>query len=101
MVSGVAQGHVVLSFCLTEWYCGSDAAAIRSTAVRDGADWVLNGAKCWIGNALRADVTVVAVKTDPTAGNSVELSGPARLAWLRESARFIPKWVDAAPSTPT
>jgi alkylation response protein AidB-like acyl-CoA dehydrogenase len=65
---GIAEGRIGLSFALTERHCGSDAAAIRSTAVRDGGDWVLNGEKCWIGNAARADVVVVAVKTDPDAG---------------------------------
>jgi len=65
---GVAAGRVSLSFALTERHCGSDAAAIRATAVRSGADWVLNGDKAWIGNAARADLIVVAVKTDPAAG---------------------------------
>ena len=65
---GVAEGRIGLSFALTERHCGSDAAAIRSTAVRDGDGWVLDGEKCWIGNAARADVLVAAVKTDPKAG---------------------------------
>jgi alkylation response protein AidB-like acyl-CoA dehydrogenase len=66
---GVAAGTIGLSFALTERHCGSDASAITSSAVRDGDDWVLNGEKCWIGNAARADVIVVAVKTDPAAGS--------------------------------
>lgn len=65
---GSATGDIALCFALTEDHCGSDAAAIKSTAVMDGDHWVLNGKKAWIGNAARADAIVVAVKTDPAAG---------------------------------
>ncbi|HSV45721.1 MAG TPA: acyl-CoA dehydrogenase family protein [Ramlibacter sp.] len=65
---GVATGQLSLGFALTERHCGSDAAAIRASAVREGDGWVLNGDKAWIGNAARADLIVVAVKTDPAAG---------------------------------
>lgn len=68
VLPGVASGSVGLSFALTEPETGSDAAAIRSTAVRDGDGWRLNGRKAWIGNAARADVIVCAVKTDRAAG---------------------------------
>jgi len=66
---GVARGELKLSFALTEDHCGSDAAAICSTAVRDGEGWRLNGKKAWIGNLGRADLTVVSLKTDPDAGS--------------------------------
>jgi len=65
---GIAAGKLGLSFALTEPHAGSDAAAIRSTAQRVNDRWRLNGKKCWIGNAARADVLVAAVKTDPAAG---------------------------------
>ncbi len=65
---GIARGELTLSFALTEEHCGSDASAIRSTAVRDGDGWRLNGRKAWIGNLGRADLTVTAVKTDPDGG---------------------------------
>lgn len=68
-LAGAAKGETAMCFALTERHCGSDAAAITSTAVRDGDHWVLNGTKAWIGNAARADVIVVAVKTDPAAGS--------------------------------
>lgn len=64
----IARGELGLSFALTERHCGSDAAAIRSTAIRTPTGWTLNGEKCWIGNAVRADLIVTAVKTDPAAG---------------------------------
>ena len=65
----IAAGKVSLSFALTERHCGSDAAAIKARAVREGDNWVLDGDKAWIGNAARADLVVVAVKTDPSAGS--------------------------------
>lgn len=65
---GIARGELAMCFALTEKHCGSDAAAIRATAVRDGEGWRLNGDKAWIGNAARADLMVCAVKTDPSAG---------------------------------
>ncbi len=67
---GIARGEVSLSFSLTEDHCGSDAAAIRSTAERNGDHWTLNGKKAWTGNAARADVIVTAAKTDPNARGS-------------------------------
>lgn len=65
---GVAAGRLGLSFALTEPGAGSDAAAITSHAQPVEGGWRINGAKCWIGNAARADVIVAAVKTDPNAG---------------------------------
>lgn len=65
---GVASGKLGLSFALTEPDAGSDAAAITSRADRTDNGWRLNGTKCWIGNAERADVIVAAVKTAPQAG---------------------------------
>ncbi len=57
------------SFALTEPGAGSDAAGIRSTAVREGDDYVLNGSKMWISNASLASFFVVFAKTDPAAGH--------------------------------
>lgn len=65
---GVAAGRLGLSFALTEPGAGSDAAAIASMADSVDGGWRLNGTKCWIGNAARADVIVAAVKTDRNAG---------------------------------
>ena len=63
----IAAGRCKLSFALTEEHCGSDAGAITTTALADGDDYILNGKKAWIGNAVNADLTLVAAKTDPTA----------------------------------
>jgi alkylation response protein AidB-like acyl-CoA dehydrogenase len=59
----LATGELVAAFCLTEPGAGSDAAAIRTTAVRDGDDWILNGDKIWITNGGFADFFTVFAKT--------------------------------------
>ncbi len=62
---GVASGEVLLAIAMTEPSGGSDLAALKTTAVRDGADWVLNGAKTFITNGYSADLVIVAARTDP------------------------------------
>jgi len=59
-------------FAMTEPGAGSDAAAIRTLARRDGDHWVLNGAKCFIGNASRADWILVQATTDPAGGRGAQ-----------------------------
>lgn len=63
----IAQGHLA-AFCLTEPQAGSDAAAVRTTAVRDGDSYVLNGTKCFITNGGIADIFVVIAVTDKSKG---------------------------------
>ncbi|QKJ18932.1 acyl-CoA dehydrogenase family protein [Microbacterium hominis] len=56
----MARGEIVGAFGLTEPFSGSDTArGIRTTARRDGDEWVLDGAKRWIGNATFADIVVI------------------------------------------
>ena len=64
MVSGDAVG----ALAMTEPGAGSDLQAIRTNAVRDGDDWVLNGSKIFITNGWHADVVIVAAITDPGKG---------------------------------
>jgi acyl-CoA dehydrogenase len=59
-------------FALTEPGCGSDAAAIQTTARKDGDHWILNGAKCFIGNASRSDWILVQATLDPTKGRDAQ-----------------------------
>ncbi|HEY0215667.1 MAG TPA: acyl-CoA dehydrogenase family protein [Cellulomonas sp.] len=57
------------AFVLSEPQAGSDAAAIRTTAVRDGGSYVLNGTKTWITNGGIAKIYAVLATTDPSAGH--------------------------------
>ena len=65
----LASGQALGGFGLTEPGAGSDAGALRTTAVREGDSWVLNGEKAWITNAGEAKYFVVVARTDPDAGN--------------------------------
>jgi alkylation response protein AidB-like acyl-CoA dehydrogenase len=64
----MAQGSAIGAFGLTEAEAGSDAAAIKTAAVRDGDDYVLNGAKVFITNGDIADIIVIMAVTDPALG---------------------------------
>ena len=61
----VARGDAMFSYCLSEPEAGSDAAALRTRAVRDGDEWVLNGVKRWITNAGVSQYYTVFAATDP------------------------------------
>jgi alkylation response protein AidB-like acyl-CoA dehydrogenase len=65
-----ASGELAPAFALSEPEAGSDPAAMRTTAVRDGEEWILNGTKNWISNAGIADAYVVFAKTDRDGGRS-------------------------------
>ena len=59
----LATGEMIAAFCLTEPGAGSDAASIKTTAVKDGDDWILNGNKLWITNGGIAEFFTVFAKT--------------------------------------
>jgi alkylation response protein AidB-like acyl-CoA dehydrogenase len=65
----IASGEIQASYCLSEPDAGSDVAAMRARAVRDGDDYILTGTKYWISNAGISDVYTVFAKTDPDAGS--------------------------------
>ena len=62
------EGKIVGALGVTEPDAGSDVAAIKTSARRDGDDWIINGSKIFITNGAWADYVVVAAKTDPDAG---------------------------------
>jgi acyl-CoA dehydrogenase len=64
----VMSGNAVVALAITEPGIGSDMKAMRTTAVRDGEDYVVNGSKTFISNGSIADLIILAVKTDPDAG---------------------------------
>jgi alkylation response protein AidB-like acyl-CoA dehydrogenase len=64
----LAQGELLGAFALTEPHTGSDAAALRTTAVRDGDHYVINGTKQFITSGKNGDVAIVMAVTDKAAG---------------------------------
>ena len=62
------KGEKISCLGITEPDAGSDVAGIKTRAVRDGDDWVINGSKTYITNGHRADFIVLVTKTDPDAG---------------------------------
>ncbi|WNF37256.1 acyl-CoA dehydrogenase [Bacillaceae bacterium IKA-2] len=68
-VPKLASGEYIGAFAITEPGAGSDAASIKTTAVRKGDHYVLNGSKIFITNAGEADTYIVSTKTDPNAGS--------------------------------
>ncbi len=64
----LAAGKIIGCFCLTEPHTGSDASALKTTAVRDGDEWVLNGTKQFITSGKNSAVAIVFAVTDKSAG---------------------------------
>ena len=64
-VRPIASGEVRAGFGLSEPQAGSDVVGMRTKAVRDGDDWVLNGTKCWMSGVVQADWYCVFAKTGP------------------------------------
>ena len=67
LVPGI-KGEWIGCLAITEPDAGSDVASIKTRAVRDGDDWVINGSKTFITNGARCDFMVLAAKTDPEKG---------------------------------
>jgi glutaryl-CoA dehydrogenase len=84
----MAAGEAIGCFGLTEPDAGSDPASMRTTAKRDGDDWVLNGTKMWITNGSLSDVAVVWARTDD------ERSGDEREARGRIRGFLVPAGTD-------
>ena len=66
----LASGEQIGSWCLSEPVSGTDAAAMKTQAVKDGDSWVLNGSKQFVTNGARAGTFVVLAVTDPSKGKS-------------------------------
>ncbi|MBG0813682.1 acyl-CoA dehydrogenase family protein [Planomonospora sp. ID82291] len=65
---GFASGELITAVAMTEPGAGSDLQGVRTTAVRDGDHYVLNGSKTFITNGINSDLVVAVAKTDPAAG---------------------------------
>jgi len=65
---GYCTGEIITAIAMTEPGAGSDLQGMRTTAVRDGNRYVLNGSKTFISNGQLCDLVIVAARTDPDAG---------------------------------
>ena len=66
---GIASGDILTAIAMTEPSGGSDLAALKTTAVREGDEWVINGSKTFITNGSSCDLVLTAVRTDPARGS--------------------------------
>ncbi|MEZ5205232.1 MAG: acyl-CoA dehydrogenase family protein [Acidimicrobiales bacterium] len=75
-IAPIASGEQRAAFCLSEPQAGSDVMGMRTKAVQDGDEWVLNGTKCWISGVVQADWYTVFAKTsdDVTERNHNSIS---------------------------
>lgn len=68
-LSGIVSGEIITAIAMTEPDTGSDLAGIRTTAIKKGDHYLLNGSKTYITNGILSDLVVVVAKTDPAAGH--------------------------------
>jgi alkylation response protein AidB-like acyl-CoA dehydrogenase len=66
---GIISGELILAVAMSEPGAGSDLAGIRTSAVRDGGDWIINGSKTFISSGINADLVVVVARSDPDAAH--------------------------------
>jgi long-chain-acyl-CoA dehydrogenase len=66
---GYITGEIIGAIAMSEPGAGSDLAGIRTTAARDGDDWILNGSKTFISAGFNCDLVIVVARTDPGAGH--------------------------------
>jgi alkylation response protein AidB-like acyl-CoA dehydrogenase len=67
------SGELITALAMTEPSGGSDVAALRTQAVRDGEDWIINGSKTFITNGASADLALVAARTSPEGAKGITL----------------------------
>jgi alkylation response protein AidB-like acyl-CoA dehydrogenase len=85
---GIVSGELITAVAMTEPGAGSDLSGIRTSAVRDGGEYIVNGSKTFITNGINADLVITAVRTGPDRHRGPCCSGTrhARLrAWSQPS----------------
>ncbi|WP_282780883.1 MULTISPECIES: acyl-CoA dehydrogenase family protein [unclassified Nocardia] len=65
---GFCTGEIITAIAMTEPGTGSDLQGIKTRAVKDGDDWILNGSKTFITNGINSDIVIVVAQTDPEKG---------------------------------
>ncbi|HMB60742.1 MAG TPA: acyl-CoA dehydrogenase family protein, partial [Xanthomonadales bacterium] len=73
LIPNMVSGETILAVAMSEPGAGSDVSGIKSRAVRDGDDWVLNGSKTYISNGINAGAVVVAARTVPGKSHGLGL----------------------------
>ncbi len=68
-MSGIISGEIITAIAMTEPDTGSDLANIKTTAIKNGDHYILNGSKTYITNGILSDLVIVVAKTDPDAGH--------------------------------
>lgn len=98
LLTPLASGRMLGAFSLSEPGAGSDAAAQKTTAVRDGDEYVINGIKNWVTNGDYADTIILMAMTDPSRG--IGGSPPFWSIRMRRGAalsKLSTNWASAAP----
>ena len=87
----MARGELVAAIAMTEAGAGSDLQAIKTTAIRDGSDYVINGSKTFVTNGWHGSIVGLAVKTDPKA------VGPRAISFIVVEPKKLPGFSIGAP----
>jgi acyl-CoA dehydrogenase len=87
----MASGQLVAAIAMTEAGAGSDLQAIKTTAIRDGSEYVINGSKTFVTNGWHASIIGLAVKTDPKA------AGPRGISLIIVEPKDIAGYSHGAP----
>src|ERR1700712_1348145 len=94
----MATGEIRGGFSMSEPGCGSDVSAIKTKAVLDGDEWVIDGQKMWLTNGSRAGVVATLVKTDEGAGGGYKNMTPLLIqkkpGFVKQGALTIPGKID-------
>ena len=85
---GLCSGELVCAVAMTEPGTGSDLGGVRTSARRDGSDFVVNGAKTFISNGINADLVIVVARTDPDAAITARNKGLSLLVLERGMPGF-------------
>lgn len=91
LLPGCASGDLIACIAMTEPDCGSDLAAVRTKAVKDGDHYIINGQKTFITNGINADIMIVACKVeDPDASESSPKKKPISLIVVEgDSLKYV------------
>jgi alkylation response protein AidB-like acyl-CoA dehydrogenase len=94
----LTEDYKLASFCLTEPDAGSDVSGMRTTAVRKGDKYVINGSKCFITNGGYADWYTVYAKTDKEAATAASPASSSPVTTRSRWTRRRTRWASGRPT---